>query len=85
MFVCVTSFSSYGERHVRGVVLFCDRVWCRFCRVCVVLFLSCVCVCDLFLFLQGAVCERSGSSCGRFWCCSCSVLCGVVFVLRFCV
>jgi len=26
-----------------------------------------------------------GSSCGRLWCCSCRVLCGVVLVVCLCV
>jgi len=34
----------------------CGRLWCCSWRVvcCIVFFLLCVCVCDLFLFLQGA-------------------------------
>jgi len=42
----------------------CGRLWCCSCRCCVVLFLSCVCVCDLFLCLHPAA-----------GCCSCRVVC----------
>jgi len=48
-------------------------------------FLTCVCACDQFLFLQGASREGGGSSCDRVWCCSCRVWCGIVTVVRLCV
>jgi len=35
--------------------------------------------------IRSLLSEVGGSSCGRLWCCSCRVLCGVVLVVCLCV